>query len=231
MENEIAVRQPTHLDMIQLAISQNADIDKLSKLMELQERYQANEAKKAYVAAMAEFKANPPKIMKDSHVKFGNTEYDHATLANVTETINSALSKHGLSAGWKTEQTEKAITVTCIITHIMGHQESTSLSSAPDNSGGKNSIQAIGSAVTYLQRYTILALTGLATHEQDDDGAGVDKTQRISEEQAATIETLIREVGSNEAGFLAYFKIKAVSDLPEDKYKTAVSMLEKKRKA
>ena len=54
----------------------------------------------------------------------------------------------------------------------MGHSESTTLQSPPDASGGKNSIQAIGSAVTYLSRYTLLAITGLATGENEDDGQG-----------------------------------------------------------
>jgi len=62
-----------------------------------------------------------------------------------------------------------------------------------------------------------------------DTGAHATKT--ISDDQAATIESLIREVGSNMVGFLAYFGIASISSLPEDKYKTAVSMLEKKRKS
>lgn len=148
----------------------NVDIDKLSKLLDIQERWEKNEAKKAYVEAMAAFKANPPRIKKDKHVKYGNTKYDHASLENVTATINQALSKHGLTAAWKTEQTNGSVTVTCTITHIFGHSEQTSLTSAPDTSGSKNPIQAIGSTVSYLQRYTLLSLVGLATEGQDDDG-------------------------------------------------------------
>ena len=41
-----------------------------------------------------------------------------------------------------------------------------------DTSGGKNNIQAMGSAVSYLERYTLLAITGLSTKEMDDDGRG-----------------------------------------------------------
>ena len=49
------------------------------------------------------------------------------------------------------------------------------MQSLPDTSGSKNSIQAISSAVTYLQRYTLLAATGLSTSELgnlDNDGRG-----------------------------------------------------------
>jgi len=149
----------------------------IEKMMALQERYEANEARKAYHEAMSAFKTNPPEIGKDKNVSYtvqgkGTTSYAHASLANVTGKINRALSEHGLSAGWTTIQNDKGITVTCTITHKFGHSESTSLTAAPDTSGSKNAIQAIGSTVSYLERYTILALTGLATHDMDDDGKG-----------------------------------------------------------
>jgi hypothetical protein len=44
-----------------------------------------------------------------------------------------------------------------------------------DESGKKNAIQQVASTNTYLQRYTFLAITGLATKGQDDDGAAFDK--------------------------------------------------------
>lgn len=161
--------------IISQALTSGADLEKLQGLLDLQERWEANEARKSYMVAMAAFKAEPPEIEKDKTVDFkttkGRTLYSHASLANVASKINTSLSKHGLSAAWKTGQ-ENGVSVTCTITHELGHSESTTLTAAPDNSGNKNSIQAIGSTVTYLQRYTILALTGLATHEPDDDGGG-----------------------------------------------------------
>lgn len=169
---QVAIYNPQSL--IQLAIQKDFDVERLKQLMELQERWQANEAKKAFVRAMTEFKKNPPKIFKDSHVKFdagkGKVEYNHATLANVASVTADALSKHGLSARWETKQDSGQVYVTCIITHVDGHSESTCLNAAPDTSGSKNPIQAIGSAVTYLQRYTLLTITGLATNEFEDDG-------------------------------------------------------------
>jgi hypothetical protein len=44
------------------------------------------------------------------------------------------------------------------------------MEAAADISGSKNQIQAIGSAVTYLERYTLFASYGLASKDQDDDG-------------------------------------------------------------
>lgn len=175
-ENATAI---TPMGMLQIAVQQGADLDKLTKLMDLQERWEANESRKAFVSAMSAFKANPPDIFKNKHVSFttqkGKTEYDHATLDQVSLAIGTALSQHGLSHRWVTDQADGRIKVTCILTHSMGHSESVSLQSSADDSGGKNSIQAIGSAVTYLQRYTLLAATGMAVQDQDDDGGKVEK--------------------------------------------------------
>lgn len=163
----------TPMNLITIAVQQGADLDKLERLMALQERWEANEAKRAYVKAMAAFKEDPPTVVKNKEANFGNNKgYKYANLAQVAAVIGKALSKHGLSASWQTAQTDSKIIVTCTITHVAGHSESCSLSAAADNSGAKNAIQAVGSTQSYLAKYTLLALTGLAADDQDDDGAG-----------------------------------------------------------
>ncbi len=173
-ETALQVAPPSPLMGIIAAASTdgNVDADKLMKLLEANERYEQNEARKAYHVAMAAFKANPPKIIKDKDNKQYGSKY--ASLPNVTDTISSALSEHGLSASWKTNQKENGWPeVTCFITHIYGHSESTALSAPPDDSGAKNAIQKIKSTITYLEQITLLALTGLATYDEvDDDGNG-----------------------------------------------------------
>lgn len=171
------------MEVLQIAIQQGADVDKLAKLLELQERWEAGQARKAFTAAMARFKANPPEISKNKHVKFGNTAYHHATLDHVTEQVTKALSAVGISHKWEVDQ-RNGISVTCVLTHELGHSERTTLSAAPDTSGSKNAIQAIGSTVTYLERYTLLAATGLAASE-DDDGKSSEPHPSMPEESVA----------------------------------------------
>lgn len=169
----------TPIDLLRIAVTQGADIDKLEKLMVLQERWEKNEARKAYVAAMNKFKENPPTISKNKLVSFdtskGRTEYRHATLDHVCDEITKALSAVGISHAWKVKQDKDIITVICVLTHVQGHSEETELFGGPDNSGTKNSIQAISSTVTYLERYTLLAACGLAP-ENDNDGRGASQS-------------------------------------------------------
>ena len=193
----LAAQPPTPMTLIELGVQRGASIEQLAQLMELQERWERNEARKAYTAAMNAFKANPPELTKNKFVSFatsrGKTEYRHATLDQVSGIIGEALSKYGLSHRWEVEQLDGGrIRVTCVLTHDKGHSERVSITGSPDESGSKNPIQAIGSAVTYLQRYTLLAATGLAVKDgSDDDGRGGTGTHEMDAGQAADFRAAI----------------------------------------
>jgi hypothetical protein len=166
---------PTPATLLQMAVSQGADLDKLERLMAMQERWEASEARKAFTVAVTAFKAEPLTVFKRQTVDFssakGRTHYKHATLSDVTDVVGPAMAKHGLSYRWDVRQDGKTVAVDCVVTHALGHSERVSMSGPLDDSGNKNVIQQAGSTVTYLQRYTLLAVTGLATeHEKDDDG-------------------------------------------------------------
>lgn len=175
--------------LLELALSKGAPIEQLERLMALQERAEANGARRAYVAAMARFKQSPIEILKSKLVGYANrdgsiTGYYHATLAGVTRALVPALAECGLSHSWSVNQDGGMVAVRCTLTHEAGHSESIEMRASPDASGKKNAIQQIASAVTYLQRYTLLAITGTSTEDMDDDGRGYDQ-ERLAE-QAST---------------------------------------------
>ena len=124
----------TPMQMLQVAMDRGADLDKLQQLMDLQQRWEASEARKAFVSAMTAFKANPPDIIKTKQVEYGNTKYKHATLADVCAAAIQGLAQHGISHRWDVEQADK-ITVTCVLTHELGHSERVSMSALADTSG------------------------------------------------------------------------------------------------
>lgn len=148
------------------------NIDIIERLMALKERDDANTARKAFTAAKAAFKGEAIIVTKD---KF-NTQYksNYSSLGNLVNTVSPFLSKHGLSADWNIEQTGAAITVTCILSHALGHSESVSFTVPPDSAGAKNPIQAIKSSVTYAKAVTYESVCGMASSDanHDDDGNG-----------------------------------------------------------
>ncbi len=224
---EVAI---TPMQMLATAVEQNADLDKLTKLMDLQERWEANEARKAFIVAYTAFKAEPVKILKNQGVHFNQTSYDHATLDNVADILGPALSKHGLSYSWKPGQEDGGlISVTCVLTHVQGHSKDVTLRAGPDKSGAKNSIQAVGSTVTYLQRYTLLAATGMATGGQDAD-ANINGTP-ISAEQKNELVTLLRSTESDTTAFLKYLGVECLDVLPAAQFERAKYALGRKAQA
>lgn len=172
-------------DLLRYALESGADLDRLERLMDMQMKWEANEARKAYHDAMTEFKKNPPTIYKDKHVEFrtdkGVTAYDHATLGNVVEKVVAALAEHGFSHRWMPHRSEGGmISVTCVITHKLGHSEETTLEAGLDQSGGKNNIQAMISTKSYLERHSLLAAVGLATRDTpDDDGRAAGRNSDV----------------------------------------------------
>jgi len=149
----------------------------LREMLALQREWEAGEARKIANEALAAFKAEFIEIIKRKRVEFTTrdgdiTSYKHAELADVVEAVGPALARHGFSYRWDVQQTKGEITVTCILKHAKGHSESVTMSAPPDASGKKNSIQQIASTVSYLQRYTLKAITGVAEKGEDNDGHG-----------------------------------------------------------
>ena len=175
-----AMAQP-HMRLIEMAVSGGADIEKLEKLMALQERFEANQAKKDYNFAMSLFQSELPIIEKLGIVDFtstkGRTFYQYAKLEDITKAIQPALKESGLSYRFTQNQASGNITVTCIVTHKSGHSEESSLSSGADTSGGKDQLKAIASTITYLRRYTLTGILGIVVGGEDHDGDHVEIEQ------------------------------------------------------
>jgi len=230
--NVVSMNKESSLSpLVQAAMSGQVDTDKLNQLLDIQQRYEAIEAEKLYNNAVAQFKSEELILDKNKDVKYGNTEYSHITLGYALSKVNPVLSKYGLSISWSTKQADGGIYVTCKLSHSAGHFEESTLHSPPDGSGGKNSIQAIGSAVTYLKRYTAFSLLGLESADADDDGKGSeDEIEYLSEEQIANLQALIEEVNADESKFLAWLKVTSLSDIQAAAYDDCVRQLERKRK-
>lgn len=167
---------PTQL--LAIAVERNDPIEQIKQLMDLRDRWEAAENKRAYVTAFAAFKKNMPDVVKDMlNKQYGS---DYSSLANLVNTVNRVLGEYGLHATWKPETTAPAISVTCIVTHVDGHSESVTITGPPDTSGTKNPLQAIKSTLTYLEGATFQAITGVVARSanKDDDGNAAGNQQQ-----------------------------------------------------
>lgn len=176
MKQELSTTQNTPSELMALAIQKGVDTTQLKELMDLQERWEKKEAKKLFFDALSRFQTIAPVIKKNRTAKIqsqkGYYSYKFADLGAIVNAIKKALSECGLSYRWEFEEKGGILSATCLISHLAGHTEKTSMEAGKDASGGKNNIQQSGSTQTYLQRYTLIGALGLATADEDIDGKG-----------------------------------------------------------
>lgn len=219
-EKQVSVVVKSPSELIELAIDKGGvDLEKLYKVLEFSREVEKDAARRAYHDAMATFKANAPEVVsKNKKVNYvtktgGTVKYNHATLSNIVKAITSGLSKNGLSVSWPSKQADGKLTVTCKITHIKGHSEEFSLTGPLDDSGGKNAIQSLGSTASYLERYTLLMATGLATEDQDDDGKTAGPVEYITDKERSELTDMAVDAGASLPKLIAYLKVEDLSKL------------------
>lgn len=170
MSNELM----TPYNLISQAIEKGTTIETMEKLFDLNERWEKKEAAKAFKQAMVDFQAKKPKLVKESKVDYalqggGRVNYVYNSLPNIQAQVDPILSEVGLSYRWEQQPEGDKFKVTCIVSHVGGHEEQTFIVAPADVSGKKNAIQSIGSSISYLKRYTLEGALGLSS-DKDDDG-------------------------------------------------------------
>jgi hypothetical protein len=235
--NPPAMVGPTPMEMLAQAIEKGMSPEVIGQMMSLAERWEANRARKAFDAAIAAAKAEIPPIIKNRVVDFtsqkGRTHYKHEDLAEIARTVDPILARYGLSYRFRTRsEINEPIRVTCILSHRDGHSEENTLCGPRDETGNKNAHQAIASAMTLMQRYSLKAALGLSAAEVDDDGraAGAKEPERkvITEEQVMQIRDLLLATDSDEAKFCQRIKVPSLADIFADSFDAACAVIRQK---
>lgn len=187
------------LTLIDKAIEKDIDVDKFAKLVDIVKMLENEKAKRDFYEALSNFQGEVPPIKKLSKVDmgYGKPKYNYAEFGEIVTTIQEPLKKHGLSYFFeignepivvKGEKGEdiivEYISVTCTVAHKGGYEKITTMSVQKDVGAGKSNVQAVGSTITYLKRYTLLALLGIGTADPDDDAQStlnIDKKQKIND--------------------------------------------------
>lgn len=163
---------------ISQAIQTGQSVETLEKLFALRERVLAEQAKAAFIQAMAEFQSKVPIIEKTKQVlnKDGRTvRYTYAAIETIVKQIQKPLAEARISYRWETKQEGKDITATCIATHALGHSEQSSFTVSVDTEGFMTGPQKSASALTFAKRYALCNVLGISTGDEDTDAIDTGK--------------------------------------------------------
>ena len=221
------------------AMNPDIDVEKLERMMAMQERIMAKNAEMSFNQAMSRLAQKMPRIVKGGTVGYKEDKnnkssatveaFRFARYEDIDAVVRPLLVEEGFSLSFNTEQRDGG---GCImhgtLSHVDGHSRTASIPLALDTSGGKNNIQAMGSTTSYGRRYTMCMLLNIVTVGEDDDGKGDDDL--LDNEKAVEIDLLIAEVKADKAKFLKFMGVDDVRHVKAADYQKAINALKAKQK-
>jgi hypothetical protein len=228
-----------------VALDPRVDVEKLERVIAMYERLKAKEAELAYNAAKGRIlkKLARIKIVKNRSVLYeiengkpqkGTYEaFKYAPLEEIDKHLRPLLAKEDMDLSYSDEPREGGgILIRGRLKHLPGgHYEDSFMPAPLDTSGGKSTVQGVGSTNSFLRRYVACNIFNIVVVGNDDDGSG----GTIDETQTKVILELIKKakVGPK---FLKYMKAHsveeagsleaAVATIAARDYRKAISTLE-----
>jgi len=171
---DLAPASPSVSMFERLAMDPNVPVDKLEKLIELQERIMRHNAQAAFNAAFSKMQPKIPIIDEHGRIEVkGTLRSTYAPLEDIHEVVKPITARHGFAIRHRTEWPQDRsgiIRIVGILSHEQGHSEESTFEAPMDRSDYRTDIQSMGSTVSYGRRYTTLDLLNIATRKADNDG-------------------------------------------------------------
>ena len=216
---------------ISQAIANNTPVETMEKLFALREKVKAEQAREAFVQAMADFQAKCPVIEKKKKVmnKDGTTvRYKYAPIDSIVEQIKKPLAESGLAYTWTVKNDPGMITAIAMVTHKFGHSETSSFQIPIDTEGYMTAPQKYASALTFAKRYSLCNVLGISTGDEDTDATDVGKEKDAKSEKSKImflLKTLGEKTSTAEEIKSAIFSLTKVESSKEN-YGEIISRLE-----
>ena len=239
---EIAKREPDTVSdtnaIIQVieraAANPSVDMDKMERLLQMQERILAKNAEAAFNVAMVRAQSRIRQVSADSENKQTHSRY--ASYSALDKALRPVYTDEGFSLSFDTGDgaPPEHVRVVCYVAHIDGHSRTYHVDMPADGKGAKGGdvmtkTHAAGSAMQYGMRYLVKLIFNVAIGD-DDDGNGATQLERINAKQLADLIAKIEEVGAKKDQFLKFLKLNRLEDLPAVNYNAAIRALEDKAK-
>jgi len=203
----------------------------LLELSKLQNQWQSKQVyAEEKTATNSGYRSNATNSGYQSNATNAFFKSKYADLAECLNTVRPVFSKHGLSLSQFPSFENGIASVESILMHNSGEWIS-NVASAPVS---KQDAQGVGSATTYLRRYSLAAIAGIAQEDDDANSAIGHKTEAksadafITLDQCKTIDSLLKQTNSDVKSFLKFIGAKDITMIAAANYEKAVAALNKK---
>lgn len=185
------------------------------------------ETKAQLFAALSKAQSEIVGAKKDSVNPFFKSKY--ADLAACWDACREPLANHKLSVIQLPEGGSEGYLK---LRTILGHESGESIESV-FAMPVEPTPQGYGSALTYMRRYALAAVVGLAQVDDDAEGAMPRNVEvkYITSKQVDDLEAIIDEVGADKKLFLKWVRADSMEHIPASKYTQCIKRLEEKRNA
>jgi hypothetical protein len=185
------------------AIKQKLPIESMKEFLAMRKEVRADQAREAFTQAMAQFQADCPVIAKTKEVrnKSGQVTYRYAPLDSIILQVKDVLGKNHLAYDFSEERDKEAgtVTVTCTVTHSMGHTKSSSFTVEVGEEAYMTDTQKYGARNTFAKRYAFMNVFGIATGDEDTDARELGKkAPKLPPDPKAKIVALMRQLGESD---------------------------------
>ena len=237
----VSTNEKSPNELIQMALSSGADLDKLKQLLDLQKEWESNEAKKSFNTAMSVVHSNIPAVCKSKKNNQTNSKY--AELDEIIIKTKSVYTNEGFSVSFYEGDGAPAEHVrVCIdIQHRQGHSQTRYYDVPLDGFGIKGNanmtkIHAKASSVSYGRRYLLCMIFNIPTNDDNDgnNGSFAGAQEVLNDSQLNEITNYLDNYGVDQVKFLKYVssitktEINAVEGIPASKFDILIKMLKQK---
>lgn len=215
------------------ALNPQVDIDKMERLLQMQERIMEREAIRLFNEAMRAAQAAMPQVVADADNDQTRSKY--ARYETVSAAVQPIITEHGFSLSFGEEDSPKPdhLRIVCDVAHVGGHTKRYHGDVPIDRAGIKGNVNktpthAYGSTKSYGRRYLKLDIFDVAIKGIDDDGNAANAGPVISDEQLAMLRDLIDQTDTDVTKFCEWARIEALPDLPAMHFDKAVQVLKQR---
>ena len=230
---ELTSLPPSPLTILEAAVRGGVtqeNVAVVKELLAMAREQRADEAKAAFAKAFFQLRKNMPEIYADKQGKdlAGNPTFSYCSEEEISRMIEPHLMAHGFAMLFGQSESDGRITVNITLMHEQGHSETrefTVRSGTPNRM--KDAAMCDSGGATTAWRHLVMKMFGLKSRISREDARTIGEP--ITFEQAETLREMVKEVGANEAKFLAFAGAARIEEIGTADYGRCFAALQKKR--